>query len=304
MKMPIAQSKNGVLAQSISAENGAAEHEVSLNIKHKTAAVLLAIRLAAISAINLYEVGKQVLRSRKAALDAAYLQVRIFVMLARDILKPIFGNLYHEGWDVTGFTGALAAPENVDDLLVLLLALKDFFTANPTLEFAEREVTAAQAQLLYNALNAANAAVNSQEATVGALKEVRDVKLELVGKSLRDLINELAALMGPLDPRWKAFGFNMPGAEETPDAVEGVIVALIGPTTAALKWPAPARAAFYHVFRRILGVDADWVLIGSPADIDFNIENLPANAHVDIAVSAVNAGGEGARSETVTIVTH
>ena len=134
--------------------------------------------------------------------------------------------------------------------------------------------------------------------------ETKDAKLEAIRKSLRDLINELSALMGPLDQRWKAFGFNMPGADETPDSPDGLSVILIGPNAAAMKWNAAARAAYYRVWMKIHGSNDDYVAMGSPADLDFTLENLPANSTIDIVVTAVNNGGESAVSQVVTIVTH
>jgi hypothetical protein len=53
----------------------------------------------------------------------------------------------------------------------------------------------------------------------------------------------------------------------------------------------------------VVGVDADFVNIGSPADLDFAIEGLPSNATVQIVVSAVNEGGESEKSAVVTIQT-
>ncbi|MDB6024436.1 MAG: hypothetical protein JWM68_659, partial [Verrucomicrobiales bacterium] len=46
------------------------------------------------------------------------------------------------------------------------------------------------------------------------------------------------------------------------------------------------------------------VAVGSPADLDFTLENLPAASTVEIYISAVNNGGESQLSEKVTIVTH
>ncbi len=72
----------------------------------------------------------------------------------------------------------------------------------------------------------------------------------------------------------------------------------------ALKWDAAARADYYRVFKKVLGVDEDFVAVGSPADLDFTIENLPANATVEIQISAVNTGGESQRTASVTIAMH
>ncbi len=42
----------------------------------------------------------------------------------------------------------------------------------------------------------------------------------------------------------------------------------------------------------IHGADGDYTAVGSPADLDFTIEHLPANSAVDVVVTAVNNGGE------------
>ncbi len=304
MKNMIEKSKNGVLAQAIKSENGLAEHELPIGIKHITAAMLSALRMAAILAINAFETGKQTLRTRYAALQEAVAEARAFAMLARDNLKPTFGSVYTESWDITGYVGSLSTPYSVEELLMLMLALKNFFTANPTLEVASRNVTAAQAQAVYDALSAASGAVNNQEATLIGLKTDQDAKVDAVAKALRDLINELGTLIGSMDPRWKAFGFNLPGAEETPDTVTGVIATLIGPTAIALKWDAAARAQYYRVFKKVVGVDEEFIAVGSPADLDFTLEGLPTNATVEIQISAVNDGGESQRTASVTVVTH
>ena len=52
------------------------------------------------------------------------------------------------------------------------------------------------------------------------------------------------------------------------------------------------------------GAATEYTLAGSPADLDFTIENLPTNAQIDIVVVAVNNGGVSAQSEPVTITTH
>ncbi|MDB6029371.1 MAG: hypothetical protein JWM68_5594 [Verrucomicrobiales bacterium] len=302
MKNPITQNTDGALALCMSAINGA--NAMGAALKHMTASVLLGLRLALLVAFNNLETGRQLLRDRRAVLSSAVETARLFATLARDILKPFLGSQYSLAWEAVGFHGSLMVPETREEMIRVLECLIAFFTANPTMEWADRNVTAAHALVLLAAINAANDGVLNQRTAVDDLMTERDEKFESMRKGLRDLINELDHLLDPLDARWLSFGFNKPGAEETPDGVDHVTVALIGPNTAALKWPAPARAQFYHVFRRVVGVDAEPVLVGSPADIDFNMEELPSNSTIEIAVSAVNDGGEGHLSPTVTIVTH
>ncbi|MDB6025731.1 MAG: hypothetical protein JWM68_1954, partial [Verrucomicrobiales bacterium] len=123
-------------------------------------------------------------------------------------------------------------------------------------------------------------------------------------KRIRDVINELNMRLDPLDERWLAFGLNKPGALDMPDVPENITAILIGPNAAAMKWDAAARATYYRVWKRVIGVDAEPVAVGSPADIDFTLENLPAASTIEIYVSAVNNGGESQLSEKITITTH
>ncbi|MDB6025227.1 MAG: hypothetical protein JWM68_1450 [Verrucomicrobiales bacterium] len=256
------------------------------------------------TACNNYESGKVVLTTVRSLLATIVVTVRACLTLGRDLMKPLFGGEYSQAYDVLGLVGSLMIPSTTQELLVILEAFKAFFTAHPELEDPLHHITAAHCQVLYDQLLVAQNNVNTQVAAVDNLLEARDAAAEKLRKRIRGVIDEMAQLIGPMDARWVAFGFNKPGATETPDAVEGLIAVLIGPGTAALKWKAPARADHYRVWRRIIGVDAEPVAVGSPADLDFNLENLPAASTVEIYVSAVNDGGESQLSEKVTIVTH
>ncbi len=303
MKNEKPRNQNGVLALLAAMHAGAVEHGETTGLSHVTAALLLATRTAAVLARDALESGKQLLRERRDALSEAMEEARVFIALSRDVLKPIFGNQYNERWAITGFAGSLAVPITFEDINALLESLKTFFAANPTLVLDPR-VTSAQAQTLFEALSNARHALELQRTVVDDLMTERDAKFAAASKVMTNLISELGTVLEPLDARWLSFGLNKPGALETPDTVTDVVATLIGPTAAALKWTTTARAEFYHVWKRVEGVDEDYVLVGSPADLDFTIENLPTNARIDVCVSAVNNGGEGPRSEAVAVLTH
>ena len=65
-----------------------------------------------------------------------------------------------------------------------------------------------------------------------------------------------------------------------------------------------ACAVLSRVWKKVRGVDAAAVAVGSPADLDFTIENLPTGAVIEITITAVNNGGESPVSEVITITTH
>jgi hypothetical protein len=202
------------------------------------------------------------------------------------------------------FVGSLRIPRTVDGLKTLLQVLEAYLVANPGLEVKELNLTAIHANVLGTALLEAEIAVCAQRTTMQTLLQERDASYEAFSRQLRGLNKELDQLLDPLDPRWQRFGFNLPGASETPDVPENVSVVLIGANAAAVKWEAAARADYYRVWVQVNGVDLEPRTVGSPADLDFTIEALPVNATIEIAVSAVNNGGESGRSTVATVTTH
>ncbi|MDB6025016.1 MAG: hypothetical protein JWM68_1239 [Verrucomicrobiales bacterium] len=250
------------------------------------------------------EVGKGTLATYRDVVREVAGTGRMFMGFSRDVFKPRLGGEFSEPWKLVGFEDSLSLPKTPAETQIALKTIQKYLEAHPTYEVAALNITAARAEELFNQLSAARGAVYNQEMVVGTLLEARDAASEKLRRRFRGFVAEATQLLGPLDQRWKAFGLNLPGAQETPEMVEGLQVVLIGATAAAAKWLAPARAEYYRVWIRVLNVDPEYRAVGSPADLDFTIENLPSNAAVDVTLTAVNNGGEGPRSEAVRIVTH
>ncbi len=257
-----------------------------------------------VDAIMAHGSGRLEMKTCRETLESTIQDCRVSLMLGRDSLKPLFGNQFTQDWLPFGHDGSLEVSENVPQLFTLLRSYKEVLEGNPDYELPTKNFTAVHLATLFTQLETALNAVTVQDAVVGDLMEDRDAKAEKLRKRMRGLVEELNQTIDPLDQRWKAFGFNMPGAQETPDSVEHIQAVLIGPNAVALKWDPSARAEYYRVFTKIHGAEGDYTAVGSPADLDFTIENLPANATIDIIVTAVNNGGESAASEVVTITTN
>jgi len=258
----------GISAGAVNAAKGL-EDNPTLDIKYCTLLVLNAARTAAFAAALLFNNAKVLLRTRRDALNEARDAARVFATLLRDILKPIFGSEFNDKWVAVGFVDSLAISTTLEELLTLIQTMAAFLLANPAREVLALNITAVQAQALYAALVEAFASVTAQEAVLSVMKNDRDAKYEALRGRLVQLTEELAYVLDPLDPRWAAFGFNKPGAQETPDVPEGIQVVLIGPNAAATKWGASSRADYYRVWIRVHGVDTEPRTVGSPADLDF-----------------------------------
>ena len=305
MKQTIIKSFGPLTNMGTNIIGGLTQLEEVLGIVHVPKLKLETDLLALITGNTAYQNSRLLMSNCRETLRAATKDGREFIIVTRDMFKPRFGSQPSIDWLQLGFQpDSLAAPDLPADMKPVLRAIKTYLAANPTLELPVLQITAARAQTLLDALNAAEVAMNIQDSTLGNLRDAREAALNTLEGTIRSFIAELGVKLGPLDSRWKAFGLNIPDAEETPDQVTGVTVTLIGPTAAAIKWAASPRAEYYRVWMKLHGAEGDYAAVGSPADLDFTIENLPTNSAIDIVVSAVNAGGESSVSEVFTVTTH
>jgi len=294
----------GLLTSAVGAAKAAADHGDSIGVLQNTAPKIEADILALTEAIDAYEKSKEELSLRRAIVREYVRDSRGLLTMGRDSFKPFLGSEYNEGWDITGLTGSLAIPVAMDDVQPLLRSFKAYLVMHPEHEVDPRDVTVGKFDELFGQLVESRRAVREQEVVADQKRQIRDEKVRQLRKRMRDLIEELNMLLGPLDARWKWFGFNMPGAQVTPDVPENLIATLINPTTAGLKWDTAPRTDYYRVWKKVVGVDEELVDAGDATHPNFTFESLPANATIELAVSAVNNGGESQKSEVARIVTH
>lgn len=303
MKNKITESIQGLLTKAQDAVIGATLLGPIIMLAQNTAAAIGATVTALLNARNDYDNAKVSLRERRAEVAAAVRSARAFLTLFREVLKKVYGNRYSQLWDVTGFIGSLKISFKAEDLQPRIQKAETFLLANPDREVLALNITAAEASVLFTKLSEARTKVNEEIALVANRRAARDTAADNVKHRLRGLIQELSHILPPLDPRWKTFGFNMPGAQETPEAPLNLVAVLIGNNAISLKWDAAPRAEYYRVSKRVVGVDTEFVAVGIPADLDFTLEGLPSNKDVELVVSAVNNGGESEQSVIATVKT-
>jgi hypothetical protein len=223
--------------------------------------------------------------------------------LARDNFKPTLGSEYNQAWDFTGLVGSLVIAGSPFDVLALLSSFKDFLTYRPQESVPSKQITVEKFDELYETLSSAMTAVRSQDVAVGQARDVREEKFRLMRKRLRDLIAELNMLLDPLDPTWIAFGFNPPGASETPEAPTNVVATTFAPGKVDVKWEPSPNTNYYRVWKRVIGADEELMAIGRAVDLDFMMEEVPLGITMELAVTAINESGESLLSEPITVKT-
>ncbi len=281
--------------------DGSDRHASSIRMLHNTGPVIRADRDAAVTARTEHNEAKIALSQLRELLEETRLEARNLGMLTRDVLKPVFGTAHSPDWIVTGYAKSLETPVKVDELIHLTETLDLFFTTNPAYELPSLQLTAARARLLNTTLTETRSAINSQLLRVAQLKEQRDAAFRQLRKRMGWVIEELNQLISPTDPRWFAFGLNMPGAIAIPEPPEEVEVVVVNETTAMLTFPPSPGTDYYRVYKRVVGVDAEPVPIGSAADPDFTFEELPRQSTIEFYIRAANASGMSAFS-AVSIV--
>jgi hypothetical protein len=222
-----------------------------------------------------------------------------FCFTARDLLRVYCGRDWCEAWLVTGFDDGLAVPRSYAELRELLVALNNYFTLNPTHENEAVGITAALANTRRVALQTAHEAINARWMQIETKVQARDAAVTALRKRLSGLCKELSQRLEDMDPRWLAFGFNLPGAPTTPEVPQDVVVTPLtdGRLQVACA-PSPTATSYRFYYQRPI-VDPAPIAAGSAEDPLFVIEGLTAGQVYQVYVSASNSGATSDLSEPV-----
>ena len=132
-------------------------------------------------------------------------------------------------------------------------------------------------------------------------KTARDQTVEALKKRMRGLINELEQLVAKDDPRWRAFGLNIPALPNVPDVPQNVTVNNGIPGRLLVTCAPAAGAAYYRFWTQEAGTATEPTVAGTAQEPTFLVENLTAGKSYKVFVSAVNgSAGESELSAPAT----
>ncbi len=304
MKQKPLTSLESLNTAGVKASSGAALHAVPLGLTVGTK-VLIDVDLLGLSTTTAAHLtGRTQLRDQYDLLVEKTTASYDTAIAIRDSLKRSLGRTCSPAWDGSGFNQSLQVPRSVGGLLLLLAALNNYLTEKPELE-VENVATAALAGDMLTALTLASGAVTAKRSAVRTSLNARKLKQKKMRQRIRGVAEELNRVLGPLDARWEAFGLNQPGIQQAPDRPGKVTVVLQAGGAAAVKWQKTPRAEYYRLWLKVMGVDEEAIPVGSPTDLDYMIESMPtaSGTQVEVSISAVNNGGESARSEVIVVIT-
>lgn len=230
--------------------------------------------------------------------------MRVACLTGRKILSISWGDDWSPEWVQGGWTDAsTAVPTSGADLEELCTALKTFLTGHPdyVVNTARVQFVATRyANLVvahdYAQMQLANAKVVEKQAKLarsGAEKALRD--------AIRGLIDVLAQLLGPDDPRWEAFGLNQPGATVTPGQPTDLVLSVSGPGKILAACSAVPLATYYRWFSKLEGVDTEFQFGGRTSDPMKEFPGQPATGTLQVKVAAANEAGPGVASAVASI---
>ena len=106
-----------------------------------------------------------------------------------------------------------------------------------------------------------------------------------------------------MDPRWRQFGFNLPGATTVPAVPENVVVTPLSQARLQIACAPSAHATHYRFFQQRPIIDPEPIYTGHANDPLFVTTSLVAGQQYLVYVTAVNDGAESELSSPVSIVT-
>jgi hypothetical protein len=292
MKNTLPSKVNKLFSKADDNAAGCHAHEVPVQLKQNREVDVLTDLSAARTAETTYQDGKSGKLDATKARRTADKNARLFILAARKVLETKLGPEYSQMWAGAGFVnGSLKVPTTIPERTSLTLSLKNYLELHPTYESDQMGVTAIKANEAYEALRGSNAAVNACVVDLGIKKGLRNGAVKKLRQRMRGLNRELGQLLDGGDPRWNGFGWNMPDAVGLPGVPENLVVTGGGPGHLLAKWDASALGERYRVFRKIVGVDADFVLLKTTTETETDLNTFTSGQLVRVRVAAVNAEG-------------
>lgn len=228
----------------------------------------------------------------------------------RKVMEGIHGRKASDGWTAAGFpAGSTAVPRNHGQRLVLLTAARAYLAAHSSYEVTLPQpggttlaITAAQALTLQTALQAAMTLIDTRQAEQALCKQARDADVEALYDEVSGTIGEIGDRLDDDDARWELFGLNIPANPNPPLGVTSLTLTPAGTGRELAQWPYAVRAEYYRLFLKREGIDADFVNIADPKDLEYTIKNLNPGDIIHAYVVPMNDGGAGPASPTITKV--
>ena len=279
---------------------GLANYGVTLGITQITLSHFQDTLNAFISADGAFNAARSAKQTASDSYHGQLVPVKEWLYLTRNVLAGRLGNRWTTEWAQAGFvTPSVSLPTRIDDQLALVLALGNFLTANVSYQVGSMGVTPGVGEAARDAAVAAQLAVASAQVVLEEKSQAWTPAYEALRALMRCLIKILEATIANDDPRWLAFGLQMPASVTTPGQPVNVQAALDGMGGILVQCDAVALAQRYRWRMRRVGVQPEFELVARSVAPLATIATVLPGQTVEILVQAVNGALQGVPSEPI-----
>ncbi|MBV9008752.1 MAG: hypothetical protein JO354_06225 [Verrucomicrobia bacterium] len=279
---------------------GLLQYATPLNIKQITAAELQAEIDAFVAADGEFNAARSNTLAASQSFRGAMRDLGSWLQETRNVLAARFGSRWSTMWAQAGFIdSSTQVPARTQEQLGLALSLVGFFTANPGFEVESMGVTAAQATALRDSAMNAQQALATAAVTQKQKGDADTAASDALISGMRTVIKVVGELLGADDPRWLAFGLNMPAADTTPSQAVNVSASLDPSGAIVVQCDAVALATRYRWRMQRVGIDVDYMLAARSLEPLAFIKGVLPGQTANIIVQAVNGQAQGVASDPI-----
>ena len=241
--------------------------------------------------------------ARQAASDAFQAEighVYDWLLGVSNSLATAWGTRWSTQWAQAGFTNyTTAIPAKIEDRLGLVLAIVNFFTANPDYQAPSQNQTVAFGTALRTAALNAQTALAAATATLNSIGDAWNTAYATLLADMKALIKNLQVVLSDSDPRWLNFGLQMPASITTPGQPVNVSAHLDQTGAVIAQCDAVPLALRYRWRTMLVGQQQDYVLGASTTEPIGALGGFLPGQTVQIIVQAANGNLQGVASDPI-----
>lgn len=280
--------------------SGMQAYATTLDIKLITTAQCEANLADFIAKDGTYNAARAAQQTASDSHQAALAPIYPWVLGVSNTLATRFGTRWNTEWAQAGFTNyTTAIPAKIEDQLALVVSLVSYFTANPSAEVPSLNQTAAYGTSLRSAYLSTQTALAAAQITFNNEGTAWTTSYTTLTDGMRALADNLANVLSSSDPRWLAFGFNIPSAPSTPAKVQNVTAHMDGTGAVVVQCDATALATRYRARTMIVGQQTSYVLSGSGTEPLLSLDGFLPGQTLQIIMQAVNGNLQGVASDPI-----
>ena len=273
---------------------------VTLGITQITPAEFAPILATFADQDNAFNAGRSTRQAASDLFQSNAATLTAWLGVVRTVLAGQFGQRWNTAWAQAGFiNNTTQIPTKTEDRIALAGRVIAFFTANPSAEVPSMQVTAAQGTALQSATLTAQTALTAATMALSTLSQSWTDAYNALTDEMWSLIKILQATLNDDDPRWLAFGLQMPITSSTPGQPVN-LTAHTDNTGALIVACDPVPLATRYRWRMLLvGIESDYVLAASSVDPIGTITGVLPGETAQIIVQAVNGSLQGVPSDPI-----